>query len=219
MKWLVWILLILNFTLLGFFIASSYFADPPPDPLAVAPYNGPIKILTPEELATMPKKTPEPAAPAPVVVSCYEWSGIPPGDASRVKLALKKLGLEATAKSQSQDGKTRYWVYLPAQKSMAQAEAKVAELQGMGISDSLIIQDPKWRYAISLGIFKDEALANAFLQKLKGLGVKNAAKIKRDHGNTQTNYSIRNVSPEDAEKLNALKPHFSGSELNAVDCQ
>jgi hypothetical protein len=221
MKWLVWVLLILNFALLGFFLASSYFADPPPEPTPPAPYTGNIKLLTAEMLAAMPRKA-APAVPAaPVPTACYEWSGFSPAEAARASLALKQLGLQATPKKRAETSKKRFWVYIPSQKSLALAEAKVAELQTLGVADSFIVREPKWRYAISLGIFKDEALAGDYLQKLHGIGVKNAIKAKRDDGNSssQTSYLINGISAVEISKLDALKPQFPGSELNPVDCR
>ncbi len=222
MKWLVWVLLILNFALLGFFLASSYFADPPPEPAPPAPYTGNIKLLTPEMLAAMPRKA-APAAPAaePAPTACYEWSGFNPAEAARAPLALKQLGLQGTARKRAETSKKRFWVYIPAQKSLALAEAKVAELQALGVADSFIVQEPRWRYAISLGIFKDETLASDYLQKLRGMGVKTATKAKRDDGNgsAQTSYLISGVSAPEIAKLDALKPQFPGSELNPVDCR
>lgn len=227
MKWLIWILLVLNFALLGFFLASSYVADPPTEPAPAAPYSGSIKLLTPEMLAAMPKKAQpaspaEPAAPTPTPTpACYEWSGFTATEAARAPLALKKLGLQATPKKQAESGKKRYWVYIPPQKSMPQAETKIAELRILGITDSFIVQDPKWRYAISLGIFKDEALANDYLQKLHGMGIKSATKAKRDEGsnNTQISYIVSIGAGIEPPDLNALKTRFPGSELNPVDCR
>lgn len=230
MKWLVWILLILNFTLLGFFIASSYVADPAPEPVAAVPDNSPIKVLSPEELAAMPKKVPPPPTPAPapapvaapvevVQTVCYEWGSFNAADAEKTAVALKHQGLQATPQKQAHGTPSRYWVYLPPQKSMAAAEAKVAELHTLGIKDSFIVQDQKMRYAISLGVFKDENLASTYLQKLRDIGIKNAVKADRDNGNTQTTYLIRNLSPTEVGKLNTLKSHFSGSELNPIDCR
>lgn len=227
MKWLVWVLLILNFALLGFFLASSYFADPPPEPAAPAPYTGNIKLLTPEMLAAMPRKAQsaiptEPTAPTqPPAPTCYEWSGLTSAEAPRASLALRKQDLHATQKNPAESAKKRYWVYIPPQKSLPQAEAKIAEMRMLGIIDSYIVQNTRWRYAISLGIFKDEALASDYLQKLHGMGITTAIKAKRDDGNSssQTSYFISGISALEIPKLDALKPQFPGSELNPVNCQ
>lgn len=218
--------MVLNFALLGFFLASSYVADPLPEPTPAAPYTGSIKLLAPETLAAMPRKaqpaiSTEPAAPTqPTTPTCYEWSGFTTAEAAHAPLALKKLGLHATQKKQAESAKKRYWVYIPSQKSMPQAEAKIAELRILGISDSFIVQEPKWRYAISLGIFKDESLANEYLQKLHSMGINTAIKAKREEGSgTQTSYLVSATSSLDLSGLDTLRTQFPGSELNPVNCR
>ena len=225
MKWLAMILLAVNFGLLGFFIASNYMLEhqdavvvPPPPP----PYNGPIKILSEQELAAMPKKAAgavsEPIKPAE---SCVEWGSFNQTDSARALAALQKLNLQKTditAKPVAKLESTRYWVYIPPRKSLADAQAKNDEIKALGVEDSLILQDAQWKNAISLGIFKDETLANKFIDKLHGMGVNNAVKLKRGQGKNETSYIIRHVQPEQLLKLTALKPHFSVGEIKQVDC-
>ncbi|HEY7986260.1 MAG TPA: SPOR domain-containing protein [Methylophilaceae bacterium] len=226
MKWLVIALLTVNFGLLSFYVASNYVADhqdavvaPPPPP-----YNGPIKLLTPADVDALPKKaTTPPPAPAPVVSvkpteSCYEWGSFNTADSARARAALKKLSLQTTAKAVPKQESTRYWVYIPAQKSIQDAQAKNDEIKAMGVNDTVILQDAQWHNAISLGMFKDETLANKFIDKLHAMGITNAVKTKRGFGNNQTSYTIHNIQPEQLVKLTALKPHFSTGELKQVSC-
>ncbi len=227
MKWLVILLLVANFGLLGFFLASDYMlahqdaiVTPPPPP-----YTGAIKLLSDADVAALPKRAPE---PAPVVAvtpteSCYEWGSFNTADSARALSALKKLNLQKpdmqiTAKAVPKQESTRYWVYIPAQKTMEEAQTKNDEIKALGVNDTLILQDAQWHNAISLGMFKDEALANKFIDKLHAMGIKNAIKAKRGFGNNQTSYTIHNVQPEQLVKLTALKPHFSTGELKQVDC-
>jgi cell division protein FtsN len=224
MKLLVIFLLVVNFGLLGFFLASDYMlahqdaviAPPPP------PYTGAIKLLSDADVAALPKKAPEPT-PAPTVSatpteSCYEWGSFNTADSARALSALKKLDLQINAKAVPKQESTRYWVYIPAQKTMQEAQTKNEEIKALGVDDTVILQDAQWHNAISLGMFKDEALANKFIDKLHAMGIKNAVKAKRGFGNNQTSYTIHNVQPEQLEKLTALKPHFSTGELKQVDC-
>ncbi len=225
MKWVIWGLLFVNFSLLGFFQASGFIKQQEPDTgtEAVKPVENAIKVLSNEELTAMPKRAPEPpvVAPSVSVLTCYEWGSFAAADAVRAQTALKKLGLSAITQSQEKSSpeKTRYWVYIPAQKTLSLAQAKLDELKTLGVAEALIIQDPKWRNAISLGMFKDEKLANDFLEKLRGMGVKSAVKAKRRQGSKETNLIINDVSPEQAQKLTELKPHFSRGELSTIDCK
>ncbi len=227
MKLLVIFLLIVNFGLLSFFLASDYMlahqdavvVPPPP------PYTGAIKLLSDADVASLPKKAAEPAPAVSVAPteSCYEWGSFNTADSARALSALKKLklqmpGLQISAKAVSKQESTRYWVYIPAQKTMEDAQAKNDEIKALGVQDTLILQDSQWHNAISLGMFKDEVLANKFIDKLHAMGIKNAVKAKRGFGSNQTSYTMHHVQPEQLTKLTALKPHFSTGELKQVDC-
>lgn len=223
MKWVVFALLVLNFALLGFYLASSYMAEPQEAVVATRPpYNGPIRLLSAQDLAALPKKTPDPAAAAPEirnVESCFEWGSFNTADAARALAALRKLDLKVTAKKIPRQESTRYWVYIPPLKTLEEAQAKNEEIKALGVEDTMILQDAQWRNAISLGLFKEESLASKFVDKLHGMGIANATKVTRGQGNNQTSYLIRHASPQQAIKLAELKPNFSAGELKQIDCQ
>lgn len=224
MKWLVWLLLLLNVVLLGYFqLGSQQPAGPLDGHQAIDP--GKLKIITPEELARLPKKgeapssaSASPAATPLPVASCYEWGSFAAVDAARAKAALDRIGLEATAKQQTPQEAIRYWVYIPPQKSLEKAQAKVDEIKALGIEESFIIQEPKWRFAISLGVFKAEALATKLVEELHSRGIQSAVKGQRNHEGGQTGYTIKNVSAAQAEEIGKLKPDFPGSELKQINC-
>jgi len=224
MKLLVWLLLLVNVALFGYF---RWQATRPGESLAGhEPISAEkLKILTPQELDAMPKKVTEtvPAAPAadaaPVHYACYEWGSFSTADVSRARNILDKFNLEATVKQQATQEATRYWVYIPPRKSLEDAQAKMAELKGLGVQESYIVQEPQWRHAISLGVFKDEALANRFLEDLRTRGVRSAVKGARNHESGQAGFFIKNVSAAVAEEIGKLKPDFPGSELKQAACQ
>lgn len=217
MKWIIWTLVIVNCGLLGFFQASHLLKEDEPEPPATASAEAnKIKVLTPEQLAALPRKQPPPAPPSP---ACFEWGSFTPAEAAKLKTELAKLGLEVQSKPHDQDAPTRFWVYLPPLKTAAQAKAKVEELAALGVRDTLVIQETKFRNAISLGLFKEEALADAFVKKLRGLGIKNVTKLSKKRGKTEISFIINPVSAEQAARLELLKPGFSGGELNKVECR
>lgn len=224
MKWLVWLLLLLNAVLLGYFrLDAERHVELVAGHEAIDPDK--IKILTPEALSALPAKA-RPAAAAPAaasvpqpVAACYEWGSFPAADAVRAKAVLDRLGLEAVSRLQMPQDALRYWVYIPPRKSLEEAQAKIDELKALGIAESYIVQEPPWRFAISLGVFKDEALAGRFLEDLRGRGVRSAVKGRRNHEGGQTSYTIRNVAPAQADELGKLQPDFPGSELKQVNCQ
>jgi hypothetical protein len=225
MKLLLWLLLLSNVVLLAYFqLGSQQPAGPLAGHQAIDP--GKIRILTPEELARLPKRgesllpsSPSPAAASMAVAACYEWGSFAVPDAARAKAALDRIGLESTAKPQTPQEAVRYWVYIPPRESLEKAQAKVDEIKALGIEESFIIQEPKWRFAVSLGVFKADALATKFLEELHSRGIKSAVKGRRNQEGWQTGYTIKNVLPAQVEEIGKLKPDFPGSELKQVNCQ
>lgn len=229
MKWLVWLLLLVNVLLLGYFqlVAPRHVEVP----VARDQDASKIRIVTAQELAAMVK--PEPPAPpiestsqnvaipSPVAISsvCYEWGSFSGPDALRAQTALSRLALEVTAKKHTPQEAIRYWVYIPPLKTPEVAQAKAAEVRRLGIEETFIIQDPEWRNAISLGVFRDEGLATRFLEDLRNRGIKSAIKGQRNLDGEQTGYLIKNMTPVQQEEIDKLKPEFPGSDLKLIDCK
>lgn len=223
MKWLAWLLILLNALLFGYFQwGPQHSNEIQAGHEQIAPDK--LKILSPEELAKLPEKAPEPsavaenAAPAPTPV-CYEWGSFAPAEAERAKAVLDKLGLDVVARQHTPQEALRYWVYIPPRKSMEEAQAKINELNTLGVQEHFIVQDPKWRYAISLGMFKDEGLANRFLQDLNARGVKSAVKLTRNQEASQVGFLIKNMTPPLLGEIGKLEPDFPGSEVKELNCQ
>lgn len=221
MKWLVWLLLLVNALLLGYFqlVAPRHVDAPVAQDMDAAK----IKIVSAEELAArakpeLPGSSPQNVMPPPPAV-CYEWGSFAAQDAARAKEALDRLALEVTAQKHTPQEAIRYWVYIPPLKTPEAAQAKAAEIRQLGIEEIFIIQEPKWRNAISLGVFRDEGLANKYLEELRGRGVKSAIKGQRNHDGEQTGYLIKNMTPAQQEEINKLKTEFFGSDLKQVECK
>lgn len=231
MRWLLWILLLVNVALLAYFrLTPAEQAENPAGHEALAP--GQLKILTPEEVQQLPP--PEPAsgelpgqtpeqgqaslspvsATQPAALACYEWGSFAGADALRAKAGLDRLSLTAVALPQGEAGASHYWVFIPPRRNQTEAQAKIAELRALGVTESYIVQEPAWRYAISLGVFKEESVAARFLDELKGRGVRSALMGPRGQ-NAQMRYAVRNAA---LTQMDELKGEFPGSELKQVDC-
>lgn len=221
MKWVVWSLLLLNVLLLAYFnLSSSQPAGVPFSHPDIEPEK--IKILNPQEIEALPKKTPEAGEPpslAPVQTSCYEWGSFSTAALPRARTVLANYSLTGAVKQQSSQEASRYWVYIPRNKSLQAAQLKVEELKGLGIQESFVVMEPQWRYAISLGVFKDEQLATKLLDELKSRGVVSAVKGVRNQEKGQASLLISNMSADTAAEIDKLKPDFPGSELKQVTCQ
>lgn len=223
MKWVVWGLLLINALLVAYFnLATSPSAGVKATHQAMQPEK--IKLLTPAEIEALPKKSSEaadaqPQAAAPVQYSCYEWGSFSTASLPRARNILAKFSLNSAVKQKTSQEATRYWVYIPRQRSLQMAQARVEELRKLGVQESFVILEPQWRYAISLGVFKDEQLATKLLDELKGRGVVSAVKGMRNQESGRASLLIDQMSSDMASEIDKLKPDFPGSELKQVACQ
>lgn len=224
MKWLVWLLVLLNLGLLAYFNLDKIL---PPQPVRAKKEIAAdkLKILSQQELEAMPKKVvepvPMPVAEAPVTLtSCYRWGNFSATNLPAAQVVLVRLGLQATMHQETvaqQD--RRYWVYYPPLKSAELAKQKADEIRALGVQDLYIVQDSQWRNAISFGIFADEHLASNLLSDLQARGVKGATKALRSPGKGLSSMLIQGVSAENALELQKIKPEFVGTDVVPAACQ
>ncbi|MES2580659.1 MAG: sporulation protein [Pseudomonadota bacterium] len=220
MKWLLWLLLLINVGLLGYFNLNVIAPKPSETRPAISPEK--LKILDQKALEAMPKKVPAlpvVAAVEPSGISCYEWGNFTPSNLPSAQVALVKLGLDSIAK-QSEPPQTgrRFWVYYPPLKNAKLAQEKADEIKALGVGEIFIVQDSQWRHAISFGLFQDEKLATNLLNDLLAKGVKGATKALRSPGKNISSLLIKAVTPEAALELQKISPEFVGSELRVAAC-
>jgi hypothetical protein len=222
MKWFVWLLLILNIVLFGYFKLSE------PMPKGIQSGHEPVQsdsmqILTPEQLSTLPKTSSATDAPGvPVAVqqvACYEWGSFPSGSVARARRILEKFGLETNVLVVAPQEAMRYWVYIPPLKNLKAAQNRSDELRSQGVQESFIVQEPQWRYAISLGVFKEEAGAIQLQEEVRSRGVLDVVKGVRNDESGQSVFVIKNVTAGVAEEIGKFRPDFPSSELRQVPCQ
>ncbi|MDP2247213.1 MAG: SPOR domain-containing protein [Nitrosomonadales bacterium] len=220
MKWILWLLLLANGLLLAYFnLPMQSEVDLQITETPLSPEK--IKLLSQQEIETLPKRQPVSSLPAEPVVQfgCYEW-----GTFSRAKLAsarnfLSRFSLDVTATQQTSEESRRYWVYIPSLRNAAAAQSKVEELRALGVEEMYVVQDQQSRNAISLGVFKDEQLATKLLEDLKSKGVVSAVKGVRNQENGRASLYISNMSSELVSEIDKLQPDYPGSELKQVTCQ
>lgn len=221
MKWLVGFLLVLNIGLAAYFNQDRFI---PQIPQVKQPEISPekIRILKPEEVALLPKKSapaPEPVPPTPVVVTaCYEWGVFSGASIANAQAAIAKLALRAELKEQSSREAKRFWVFRPPLKSTEEANAKAEELAALGIDELFVVQEPKWRNAISFGVFEDEQLANNLLKELKAKGVKEVVKALRSQSKSNASLHLDGLTDAQVIELEKLKPDFPQAVLKKTSC-
>lgn len=109
-----------------------------------------------------------------------------------------------------------WWVNLPPQGSREGAEARVAELRQLGVSDNFIVQEPgPSQFAVSLGLFKQAAQAERWQEQLRAKGLKDVRITTR--GSTGHRVEIRGP----AERLPRVASEIIGRHpgVSQQECQ
>ena len=224
MRIAVWLLVLVNLGLYAYFNSADLFGM---NTVVKSEQISPEKIilLRDADIEKMPKKTADTstalvtaATVADAKMSCFEWGSFSKASILNAQKALTTLSVTSKVKLQNSQEALRYWVYIPRLRSHAAAEAKVAELSALGVTDVFIVQEAKWKDAISLGVFSDEKLATQHLEDLKKKGLTNVAKRLRDEEQGHASLVTSAISATVVEQINALKPDFLGSELKKVEC-
>ncbi|MGX8883706.1 SPOR domain-containing protein [Methylovorus sp. SPW-M1] len=216
MKWLVSALIVVNVLVWAYFKTQPSGNElPGVAEQSISPER--IKLYTEEEAAKLPKKAAVEAEST--TNACYEWAGFTANTVATARAALLKLSISPQEREDKVSDTIRYWVYIPPMKSLQAAQAKIQELQSLGITESAVMQDPLWRNAISLGVFTDEQLANRLLNDLRNRGVRSATKGMRHAEKGLTTLLLGPLSSEVVTEVEKLKPEFAGTEFKQVNCQ
>lgn len=173
-----------------------------------------IKLLSPQQVAAL-----GPAKAAQLANVCLEWGGFTDPEKGAALAALEPLQLGKQLTQRRIESTSAYWVYVPPLPSKVAAERKVTELRTQGLKDFFILSDGPQKFAISLGVFKTEDTANKFLDSVKSLGVKTAKSGVRAQTIQQTLFVMRDPQPAQAERVQALKTEFAGSEVRIGPCE
>jgi hypothetical protein len=238
MRLFVWLLVLLNVSLLAYF--NRDVISPKPASADHSIQSEKLKVLSEKDLATMPKKGAASAANAatslpnttaqlsvqtatpPITLaatSCYKWGNFTKTNLPSAQVVLVRLGLQSVVNQEAvEQADKRFWVYYPPLKSAALAQQKAAEIKALGVDELFIVQDSQWRNAISFGLFQDEQLATSLLNELQAKGVKGVAKSLHNPGKSLTSLLIKSVSVDAAAELQKIKPEFVGTDLVSAAC-
>lgn len=159
--------------------------------------------------------------PSPTeTAACIEWSPFGGDELIRAREALSQLQLGDRLVSSGVSVPAGWWVYIPRDKtSQAGPEAKVAELNKLGIKDTYIVQDnSEFSGTISLGIFRTQEGAQRHLETLKARGVRSALVGARQQQLRQTAFYVRAPSEEETRRIYDLQQQFPSTELKRSRC-
>ncbi|MFK7816766.1 MAG: SPOR domain-containing protein [Gammaproteobacteria bacterium] len=103
--------------------------------------------------------------------TCYSLGPIlQEKDKVRLEKSLLQNGFKTKHKAITDKEPKSYWVYFPAEKTLADARAVVSQLQVAKVKDYQIIRKGKFTNAISLGLYNGYSRAKIRVGRLKKLG-------------------------------------------------
>jgi len=159
---------------------------------------------------------PEPAAPAdaaaaaaPAPLACIELLSFTPAEAQRFETRIDALGLASRLSRRELPTPSSYMVMLPPQGSREAADQKTAELRGMGITDSFIIQDNSARrFGIALGTFRSQEAAQAHLDTMIRRGARTARIAEFGTGPARLAIQLRALDPAAEAQVSRARAEF-----------
>jgi hypothetical protein len=155
-----------------------------------------------------------PAAPAlatvaPAQLACIELLSFTPAEAARFETRIDALGLTSRLSRRELPTPSSYMVMLPPQGSREAAEQTTAELRGMGISDSFIIQDNSARrFGIALGTFRNQEAAQAHLDTMVRRGARTARIAEVGTGAARLALQLKALDPAAEAQVTRARAEF-----------
>jgi hypothetical protein len=217
MKWVVWILLLANLLVAGFFMGSGRW------PQAVSERTMPLNVdrLSLRSQAESPATNPAPPVPAPAVVAesmCVEWRGLSLNEVAQVREQLKTMAGEQAMSFTEVPLKTRRWVIFPPLPSPQSAAAKLSELAAAGVQDAFVVKEGPWKNAISLGLYANDEAAGRRTREVESKGVLGTQVESLAQQGTDYYFVIRSENPDTLKSLSAIKQAFPNSQQSRVAC-
>jgi hypothetical protein len=124
------------------------------------------------KVAAAPAPTPPAADAAPSCVEIGEFAN--DAQLARLRERLAALKLTDRASEQTRDRPGWYLVYLPAEKTFADAEQRTEQLHAQGLQDLLVFKEGTLRFSIGIGSFRDRDVARKQVALLDRRGIKGA---------------------------------------------
>ncbi len=146
--------------------------------------------------------------------ACVEFSGIAASEAPRAREAFAAMQLGDRLTERRIEEITRHWVYVPPARDRRTAEATIASLRRLGVTEMSIRPDN----AISLGVFSTEEAARRFIATLEAKGVRGAESGPFAREMREVVALIREPDTETVARLALLQREFAASQLRAVAC-
>ena len=214
MKWLALGLLIVNLAVAAGFVGAGLW------PHSLAPEYAPLNVdrLSLRSSSNMPVanarsvKTPSPAL-------CVEWRNLEAADFVRAREQLKAMADNHVMSFTEVPLESRQWVIFPPLPSAAAAQAKLDELNALGVADMFIVKTGAWANALSLGLYANEDLARRRVRELEEKNVHGLRIEPQPKPGTAYYFVIRSDDADALKNLNDAKIAYPTSTLARVACE
>lgn len=166
--------------LLGIPMTAAAPVPVPETVVAPSPEKPPAPVAKPEPKPTIP-------VPAPVVAKtavdsqrsgkqvCYRWGGFGAKQVDSIQAQLVAAQLGGVVKTETVLGTptsaTRYWVYLPAKATHAEALTWSEAVKNKGFDNYVVVNEGEFKDTLSLGLFSSAATADALRAQLNREGL------------------------------------------------
>lgn len=162
MKWLIYLLLLVNISLFAWHYRSGFNPDStqaklPPDVQRLVLLREKDKQVDGDNMLSW----------------CFSLGPVKKAEQAKLLAgSLQKWGLNGWTRKSQEAGRKGYWVLLPPLPSRVEARTAVAELKKKGIKDYFLIATGEKANGVSLGVFSSFELAHRRINQLSKLGFK-----------------------------------------------
>ena len=216
MKWVALSLLIANIAVAaGFLGLDAWRGEPTP---AQAPLNADkLSLRSTARAPELAERTPINPPPSPAL--CVEWRGLEPAEFVSVREQLKTMAGDHVMSFTEVPLENRQWVVFPPLPSRAAAQAKLAELSAVGVTDMFVVKAGTWANALSLGLYANEELARRRVRELEEKNVLGLRIEPQPKQGTAYYFVIRSDDADALKSLNEAKSAYPNSALARVACR
>ena len=211
MRIVVLLLLIANFTLLGYTLLDSGAGEGVRLQQQVQPEK--IKLLTPQEVAVL-----GPAKVAALADVCVEFGPFSDAERAKVIADLEPLALGRLLTQRRVELDNTYSAGISPFPNRNSAENRVGELRRQGVKDGTVVDAGRGQFAVSFGAFRTEKAALAYADELTRLGVKLVRVQPRLQTLVQTILVVRDPQQPVVVRLKELQSQYAGTDIKVGTC-
>lgn len=211
MKRIAWALLAANLLAAAFFLGQLYLAQSDSDKTL---------SINAERLSLRSHSSPapKPLPPKQEAALCVAWRGLTLAEFDLAREQLKAMINEQVMSFTEVPEKTLRWVIFPSLPSEQSANAKLRELEAVGIKDAAVVKEGVWQHAISLGQYDQDEAADKRVRELESRGILGTRIELLPQPDTTFYFVIRSEDRDVLKGLSAIKQAYPNSQQSRVAC-